>query len=635
MLAFARAEAAPRLELLGPSGASSPDGFVLAVRQVDDAGQSLPLSALEIKAEGADLMPGPPEPGLSTYVVAPKPGARQVRIAARAGAAQASEIFSLGPPAARVALHLEPAAPVKNRDQGATLTVRMLKPDGSIDPDSAPPVLRANVGEISALEPLRPGEYRARYQLPSTRYPEVAVIVALSAWPHPQSVHGVFGAVRVPLASAIELPGQTEPNATMSITIAGQTYGPVQAAADGRFRLPVVVPPGYGTGIGTAVDRVGNRRTSPIDLMLPPTDQLACVMNPTRLPADGVSRARVLCATSDPFGKVLAHAKVQLSAKSGALSAPRPREDGIIEWLYTAPRALGDGGDELIATSKQGRVTSREALRVELVQGPVARLELNVRDELVHHGGSTELRVRALDALGRPRSGVLWQPGASVGALTSAGPSDAPGAQVLRLQIPAAGDEKASRVRVRALGPLGLDPARLTVFRRGGETLVAVTDLAGLPVPRQPLRVNGVPVTTGDDGAAPVTANAQGLIDVRHAQWPGLAATAYLFDGGARLFPKGSPAGAVEVEAVVPLAPPAPVNVRVAVEGRTVRYWAESLDGAPLPDRQLVVALSSGTPGPVRREAGRYVFEAQVNEPATISIADQATGVTALAEVRP
>src|SRR6185437_10098490 len=116
----------------------------------------------------------------------------------------------------------------------------------------------------------------------------VAVIVALSAWPDAASPFGEVAHLRVPLASAIDLPGRTEPSARMSIKIAGLEYGPTTVGRDGRFSLPVVVPPGHRYGEGLAVDRLGNRRATKVDLLLPPTNPLACVMNPVRLPRTGV-----------------------------------------------------------------------------------------------------------------------------------------------------------------------------------------------------------------------------------------------------------------------------------------------------------------------------------------------------------
>ena len=111
---------------------------------------------------------------------------------------------------------------MKGRDKEAALTVRLLRPDGTPDDSGAPPVVRANVGRVEALARTGPGTYRARYVLPSTNYPEVAILVALSAWPHPQSIYGAYGKMLVPLAAAVDLPGGTEPDAQIAITIAGQ-----------------------------------------------------------------------------------------------------------------------------------------------------------------------------------------------------------------------------------------------------------------------------------------------------------------------------------------------------------------------------------------------------------------------------
>src|SRR6478736_3941192 len=85
---------------------------------------------------------------------------------------------------AQVALQLTPSAPVKGRDTEAVLEIST-KSDRP-----APPVLRANVGSIEKIERLGPGKYRARYVLPPSRAPEVAIIVAFAPWPHPQSVDG-------------------------------------------------------------------------------------------------------------------------------------------------------------------------------------------------------------------------------------------------------------------------------------------------------------------------------------------------------------------------------------------------------------------------------------------------------------
>ncbi|MBI3184129.1 MAG: hypothetical protein HYZ28_18505 [Myxococcales bacterium] len=633
----AAAAPAQTLELLGPSGAVAPEGFPIALRAAGTDGTSLPLSEPRLETTGAEVRPGLPQPPLATYLVVPHGGAREVRIRAFHRGQSVEARYSIGPPASMVQLELNPPAPVKQLDAEATLSVRLLRPDGAPDVDSAPPVIRSNVGTIADLSRVGPGEFRARYVLPSTRHPEVAVIVALSAWPHPQSVHGAFGAARVPMASAIDLPGKTEPNADFQIIIAGKRWGPVKAGPDGRFKLPVVVPPGYGTGIGTATDRVGNRRTRPMSLMVPETDQLSCVLNPSKLRADGVSVARVLCATSDPFGKAAAATKVEMSAKKGVLGPPRLLENGVVERIYTAPRTLAAEPDLLTATWRQGKRVSREELRIELTQGPAEKADVRVAEPLVHHGGRLPFQVNVKDALDRPR------PGAKVEARASAaGAFDPleerpgrPGELVGAWHPTEAGAESSAELTVRAFGPMGTDPARIVTWAEGGALFAAVTDLADLPVPGQALFLDDREIATGPDGTVRIGPLADGRVAIRHELWPGLSSTVYVRDGGKLVYPAGAATGRGSDEERVVLGPPIPVNVRIEVAGKSVTYWVETPKGVVIPSRPVRVALSSGTYGPPVEREGRSTITVSVDRASTVSVADKATGVTALAEVRP
>lgn len=608
-------------ELLGPPGPVSPDGFWVGLRGGD---------AAALEAAGADVAAA--GPGL--WRVVPRAAGGSVTVRARAAGQTLERSFPVGPPAASVTLALSPRAPVKGQDTRAELTVTVLDRDGKPSASLAPPVVRANVGAVEALERVGPGTYRARYLLPATRYPEVAVLVAFAAWPHPQSVHGAFGALRVPLASAVELPGKTEPNAEMSLTIAGRKFGPVQTGADGSFKIPVVVPPGFGTASGTAVDRLRNRRTTPIDLMLPPVDQLACVVNPTRLPADGRAKARVLCATSDPFGNVAAGAKVQLAASRGALSAPRGLPGGVVEWALTAPDGLQEPV-ALVATWRQGQVHAREELAVELVQGPAARLSVAPDDALVHLGFGTGVRFEVQDLLGRPRAGAPPALVSGRGGLLRLA-EEAPGRWSARYQAPPDGAEGTEPLAFRALGPHGAEPAVLRTWAEGGALWAAVTDLAGLPVPDQELRVQGRSVRTGADGAAAVAPLAEGAVELRHALWPSLAETVHVRDAGRWLLPPPEKPPAGEATVALELGPPVPVNVRLRQAGRRVTWWVEAPSGEALRGRRVQVTLSGARAGPSQEDDGRATFELQeVRAGASVTVVDVETGVAGLLELSP
>ncbi|WP_407667510.1 hypothetical protein [Myxococcus dinghuensis] len=624
---------ADTLELLGPSSAVAPDGFPVALARKDASGVLVPLGAPVVSAEGAELKEGPAQPPLRTFVVVPRAGARDVLVRARVDGLEAQARFVLGPPATEVKLALEPAAPVKGRDKEAVLTVRMLRPDGTADDTGAPPVVRVSTGRIEGLERAEPGIYRARYMLPDTRYPEVAILVAFSAWPSPQSVHGTYGRVLVPLAASVNLPGTTEPDARISVAISGESFGPVTAGADGRFRLPIVVPPGHRFGQGSVVDRAGNVRRMPVDLNLPPTDGLACVLQPQRLPADGVSRARLLCATSDPLGSPVDDAKVTTQVRHGTLRGPVRAAGGMLEWLYTAPRVLADDERIEVAWPQRGP-GSRESLALQLVQGPVQEVRATLSDSLVHRGSEARLTLDARDALSRPRSGAKVELEAPVGTFSPVVESP-PGTYATQWQPPVSGSDVDVTLQARAWGPVGSEPARISVWSQDGGLYAGVSDLAGLPVPSQPLMVDGRPLMTGEDGTVALGVLAPGVHAVAHGVWTGLVRTLHVLGKDGPVSPLEAPLVPPAARLSVRLAPEVPVNVRLRVDGARVTYWLEDAKGQVLTGREVHVAQSSGSRDALESHDGRTSFTVRSDRPVSVSVADVATGVTALAEVRP
>ena len=414
----------------------------------------------------------------------------------------------------------------------------------------------------------------------------------------------------------------------MSLEIAGNRYGPVSSDESGRFKIPVVVPPGQRFAQGLAVDRAGNRRKVKVDLMLPPTDQLACVMNPTRLPADGEARARVLCAASDPSGKPVPTAKLLLSTDRGTLTAPRPTEQGLVEWLYTAPKGT-TGRSSLVASWKQGSPTSREELSLALVQGPVAKLELTTRERLVHRGGAAELELRLLDAEGKPRPDVRPELHAASGTFSDLR-ERAPGVWSADYFAPVESVEAEVAIEASALGPVGSGPATISVWREGEQLRAGVFDLAGWPVPQQPLTLGKQTVSTGEDGTVSLAPPTE-TTELQHAVWPGLRRTLHVV--GDQVTPLGTARGAGRDRLTLALGPPIPVNVRLSLEGRSLTYWVEDPRGKLLPGRKVLVALSTGE----RIDAVSAGRKSQLTLPAgasAVSVADAATGVTAVAEVK-
>src|SRR5687768_6781322 len=93
------AATADHLELLGPTGFVSPDGFEVAVRRAGDRSQPAPDAKLTV--EGADATKTD-----RGFVVVPRTGIRKIRLKAQAGTLSVEATYEVGPPAARISLQL-------------------------------------------------------------------------------------------------------------------------------------------------------------------------------------------------------------------------------------------------------------------------------------------------------------------------------------------------------------------------------------------------------------------------------------------------------------------------------------------------------------------------------------------------
>jgi hypothetical protein len=641
LAAMPRARASPQLYWLAPDRLAHGRALI-GLTRVEEGEARLPSNA-GVRAEGASLEELAPEGAVRVFAVSPTGSA--VRLRAEEGPTSAQARIEVGPPAAGVAIRAAPATPVKGRDREVALEIAVLRGDGQPDPDAAPPVLRANVGEVVGLGPRGGGRFEARYRLPEERHPEVAIVVAFAPWPHADSVEGALGAAVIPLSSTASLPGQTEPGASIAVEIAGQVFGPVRSDAQGHFELAVVVPPGHRYGVSRATDRAGNCRTKPLDLQLPPTDQIACVANPSGLPADGRSRAKVLCVATDPFGAPAVLPAIRARARAGKLSGPVPAAAGGLAWEYTAPELSDGRPEELVFEYPAGGPQSVERLALKLGSLAAGSAELRVAPQPVFAGGSAAAVLTVRDHRGRPAAA---RPNlrAERGALSEL--ALAPdGSYRGTYQAPLEPGDWADRILGEVRPAAGAVPARLELKAAGGGLAARATSLDGSPVEGLALAMGLMRGRTSADGIArfpalPVPSRAPIPLEVRAVDQPPLRALAWLLPtrGGAQLFPGGGPPAPLELQVPVALAPAAPVDVRIEFEGGAaagVRVRALDPLGAALRGREIALELlrPGGAPvahGPAQPQADGSVFfgVAERGGGAVTAVAvDVASGVSA------
>ena len=178
----------------------------------------------------------------------------------------------------------------------------------------------STAGEIVGITPVGPGRFRATLTPPAQRFPQIAVVsVADVSGATPERSPDVESVV-VAFSARIELKGTSEPRARMRVEVGGQGFGPVTAAADGRFVIPIVVPPGEGWARAIATDALGNASRSRINLYLPAVQRVHAYVYPELLVADGADAGWIWVTTVSPAGAPLA-ARVEASAARGVLAA--------------------------------------------------------------------------------------------------------------------------------------------------------------------------------------------------------------------------------------------------------------------------------------------------------------------------
>lgn len=582
-------------EIRLPPWPLSPDGELVAVEP----------SAAGLRAEGARAEAA----GDGLWRILPEAGAREVRLLADG----ATAVAPVEAPPGRIAVRAEPARPVKGRDAEVSLAIEVQDAAGRPDPQAPPPVFACSAGSVGDLVPAGPARFTARYRLSTARHPEVAVITAISPrcplCPTPRAV----GAAVLPVSARTEVPGRTEPRVKVTVEVAGRTFGPVEADAQGRFQVAVEVPPGEHLGRGVSLDRLGNRRTEALDLRLPPVRQLACAAWPPVLPADGRSQAGIWCLATDARGRPEQRARLALEARLGRTTALEPVGEGLQRAGYTAPRGGGGGADRLVASWPAAGAASTLELAVRLATGAPASLGYSLEREPVAPGEVVAARTWARDERGDALPDPAGPPGAAEGFVAGG-----------RFAARAGAGDWMQRAELRLELAPSSTAAALWLSPQGGFWVAAARDVDGRPAAGVPLRFgSGEVVDTDSQGVARVPARG----DAETVSGPG-GARAAAWKGHQGRVPPASLSTVFEV----PLAPQAPVDVRATAEPGLLRWRVAGRDGRPLPGREVRLESSGPTLGPPERDGdgGRCRLAGR----GTVAVVDVATGVAAVVEVR-
>ncbi len=237
-------------------------------------------------------------------------------------------------------------------------------------PGWGPPRLLASAGKVGPLVAAGADSFLARYELPSGRFPQVALLVAElppppSTWPGRPAQQLLSLPLRAPASPAF----RTDPGAQVTVQVADRSFGPVIADGSGQVRVTVLVPPGTRTATARSVNSFGKATEQQVDLAPPPFRRLMVLAPPT-LQAGATEEIRVAAVSAG--GELLDPGRVGLHGSLGR-AHPLGGAPGLARFLVRAPASLEARALRLTAVVR-GEPETEQEVYIPLRPGPVAQL---------------------------------------------------------------------------------------------------------------------------------------------------------------------------------------------------------------------------------------------------------------------
>lgn len=229
------------------------------------------------------------------------------------------------------------------------------------------------VGTLENVTNLGGGQFSALYTAPSTPYPQVLLITAVDK----RDPGRTFGSAAVPLQGKADFPVQVGANSRVILKIAGREFGPIQADAQGRARVPIIVPPGAGTATKTEIAADGKVTEEPLDLKIPESRRLAMFPTATAVPADGRLGIPVRVLVVTPDGKPDENAVLAMTATAGSLSQPKHEGAGVYVATFTPPTSNANTQVTLTVTLPSGSTVQSDSTTLNLVPVRPAKVALS------------------------------------------------------------------------------------------------------------------------------------------------------------------------------------------------------------------------------------------------------------------
>jgi hypothetical protein len=226
-------------------------------------------------------------------------------------------------------------------------------------PDASAARLHVNVGTLGTPVRVGPDRWRALYQPPPEKYPQVAIVVLIAADGRE------FAWSRIALLGSAKIAVRSEPSVEVTVRVESASFGPVRTDLRGKAEIPVVIPPGVTRAVSIASDALGNRTEQMTPVDVPAFGRLLSVCAPGRADAFWVFAV-------DARGEPLKHAPLVIEAARLRVGKTVPLKAGAYRVQLAVPTDVRTG--EVIPLRARLRDDTAHVSTCEL-NVPSARLE--------------------------------------------------------------------------------------------------------------------------------------------------------------------------------------------------------------------------------------------------------------------
>ncbi|MCO4746451.1 MAG: Ig-like domain-containing protein [Proteobacteria bacterium] len=416
-----------------------------------------------------------------------------------------------------------------------TLTVQL-----SGNTDGADVIARSSAGSLASVVGLGGGKFTAAFTADTVNYPHLALVGVADK----RAPGAAYGFTALPMDGKTDFPVTSKPNASVMMRIGDAEFGPVQADAAGKAKVPIIVPPGATTATVVTVED-GSTSESSIDLRIPETRRMLLLPVQAGFVASEGASYPVRVAVAQPQGGADSGAKVTLTATTGKFSAAKHEGSGVYAATYTPGTA--DTRTIATITAQVGdSPTQVDTMDVTLIPGLPGGVAISTSPEHIGKGEvavtATVTRANGTGIAGRQ---VLIE---TTGGRVTEAASDG-GDGLYKAKVDGGSSDRVEVFATVRTEPSGNGAAHILVIP-GSEQLsndgasktsvtIVATDAEGHPVAGVPvgLQLEGTDgslpssVTTGPNGFARVSYTAGRDIGIAH-----LIATAAGHTGAASVF---------------------------------------------------------------------------------------------------